>query len=769
MTDNKREYDLNFDHVFDEKSKNKDIFLSIGKPVADAAMNGFNGTLMAYGQTGTGKTYTLTSSDGLTPRLINYVFRKTHLDQKHDYKITCSYIQIYNEKIYDLLANENKTGKNSGTEVELNLRESPEKGVYIEDLTEYVVQSPKEVFELVKLGRSRLIFAETKMNRASSRSHAICFLTIEKTFKKIDKQEGTVTSEVPTVSDEKAEGTSAASQDLYGDVEDDDYGDLDQANNSETSDVLHSGNDILVRGRLTICDLAGSERIKKTHATGDRLSEAQQINLSLLELGNVIHALTDSKRQHVPFRNSTLTRLLQESLGGNCKTSLIVCVSPSTRDISETKGTLAFGYRAMRVKNCARVNVEVDYKALADALAQQIGVRDAEWRKREQELLDEIQNLLDKQLHVEAHKQKEIAIKAELETLREKLALMAKEAEMRENAAQHVVDHNSEKHLMALKSSMETKFGELNDQLVMTHESHYFLISMSFLLNKVLTGNVDLALLLHMQVNKVCTEMRMTKTDPEFLSLLSIINGIMSVYTKYPGFPAVEADALPLLDSLQSTLRPLLQNLKNKFFSVSKMILEELEASPEKQPELQQLQSILQAISTEQGYQVTNDLSLLKMLSWKGDDCEEIVLNVDQPALSLLLSARMGLLPSFAMFSIATLCHALCTTLSPQLNQSEKQKESEKLLADRETSIQQLTAEQKQLKAERDKLADELETTKARLQQVLARGPPKPPPKTQDHQMQTVETCADIDAYMEREAARKAALCSVGGKPCSIM
>jgi hypothetical protein len=130
----------------------------------------------------------------------------------------------------------------------------------------------------------------------------------------------------------------------------------------DVTDFLNTSHaDIVLRGRITLCDLAGSERMKKSLVSGAQLMESQQINLSLLELGNVISALS-SRRPHVPFRNSTLTRLLQESLGGNCKTQLVICVSPCRKDISETKGSLAFGSRAMRVSNNARVNVEIDYK-----------------------------------------------------------------------------------------------------------------------------------------------------------------------------------------------------------------------------------------------------------------------------------------------------------------------------------------------------------------------------------------------------------------------
>lgn len=232
------------------------------------------------------------------------------------------------------------------------------------------------------------------MNRASSRSHAICFLTVERTVK-TSENSGEVESNAQfspvAISSELSPIFTSAGEDGFENYSPDDA-ELSDENEAEIKEeelsslLERSGNDLLLRGRLSICDLAGSERVKKTQATGDRFIEAQQINLSLLELGNVIQALTDPSRHHVPFRNSTLTRLLQESLGGNCKTSLIVCVSPSKQDLSETKGSLAFGFRAMRVLNKARVNVEIDYKTLSDALTSQLTAREEECRRKDAEM-----------------------------------------------------------------------------------------------------------------------------------------------------------------------------------------------------------------------------------------------------------------------------------------------------------------------------------------------------------------------------------------------
>ncbi|XP_048585259.1 kinesin-like protein KIN-7I isoform X3 [Nematostella vectensis] len=386
------EKDYPFDHVFPSGSTNVEVCNTLCKPIVASALNGFNGTLMAYGQTGSGKTYTLMAPDGITYGVVDRCFRRIMKDDKHDYKVSLSYLQIYQEKIYDLL--------NSTNKVELTIREHPQKGIYVENLSEFVVRSPSEVHNLITVGRKRLVFAETKMNRTSSRSHSVLTLCIERT---LNKGEATHQDCVPK--DRRSSPPRRDSKDLQkltgspkktlaasstDKTQDDEEGEEEE--DSLTKMALTD--DVLIRGRIHLCDLAGSERLKKTHAAGDRLSEAQHINSSLLELGNVIHALAEAedKKTHVPFRNSTLTRLLQESLGGNCKTSLIVCVSPCISDVSETKSTLNFGSRAMKITNTAYVNLEVDYKRLSDDLSKLLDSKD----KDIEDLKSSYENRIDK-------------------------------------------------------------------------------------------------------------------------------------------------------------------------------------------------------------------------------------------------------------------------------------------------------------------------------------------------------------------------------------
>lgn len=402
VLDGKNDRLYQFDGILPEIATNREVFKEVAQPLLRSALSGFNGILMCYGQTGTGKTYTLMSNDGMTVRVICKCFSVIKRDFKHRYTVTCSYLQIYQDKIFDLL--------NATRTVDLSLREHPKRGVYVENLTEYVVHSPKEVLNLLKVGRRRLVFAETQMNRASSRSHAICELRILKERAK-DNPIGS-RSQTPSFNDIQASETDLNASWSADMLIDDDEGDDDMFNDSmnfsrtsidlmqheddeEIMDGLTDLDDSVtsVRGKIYICDLAGSERIKRTKASGERLQEAQHINSSLLELGNVIQALAEGNRSHVPFRNSTLTRLLQEGLSGNCKTRLVVCIAPTVRDVHETKCSLNFGSRAMKVQVTAHVNYEVDYKKLAECLAAKLESLESEWNVQKGEYEKFIQKL----------------------------------------------------------------------------------------------------------------------------------------------------------------------------------------------------------------------------------------------------------------------------------------------------------------------------------------------------------------------------------------
>lgn len=281
-------------------STQNDIFQGAAQPIIQSVLEGFNGTIFAYGQTSSGKTHTMQGdldnieNEGITPRMIRYVFNYFESSSSDtEFTVKVSMFEIYMEKINDLI-DSNRTN--------LNVREDKVKGIYIEDLTEHYVSSDEEVFEFIKIGSSNRAVGRTNMNEHSSRSHLIFLMTIHQT-------------NVKTL--------------------------------------------ISKTGKLYLVDLAGSEKISKTGATGMTLEEAKTINKSLTTLGMVINNLTDGKSQHVPYRESKLTRILQESIGGNSKTRLIITCSPSTYNEQESLSTLRFGVRAKKIKNKPIINKEV--------------------------------------------------------------------------------------------------------------------------------------------------------------------------------------------------------------------------------------------------------------------------------------------------------------------------------------------------------------------------------------------------------------------------
>ena len=298
-TREKNVYRYNFDRIFTPSSTQEDIYSFGVKEIIDSVLNGYNGTVLAYGQTSSGKTYTMQGemespqTQGIIPRMITHVFKYIYNTEGTDFTIIVSMIEIYQEKIRDLL---------DISRINLNIREDNIKGIYVDGCSERYVVCPNDVLVLLELGSSNRAQAATNMNEHSSRSHSIFILTIKQTNK-----------------------------------------------NDGSSKI----------GKLYLVDLAGSEKISKTGATGHTLEEAKIINKSLTTLGRVINNLTDGKSTHVPYRESKLTRVLQESLGGNSKTCLIITCSPSIYNESETLSTLRFGERAKKIKNKPKINKEV--------------------------------------------------------------------------------------------------------------------------------------------------------------------------------------------------------------------------------------------------------------------------------------------------------------------------------------------------------------------------------------------------------------------------
>ncbi|KAK3688402.1 P-loop containing nucleoside triphosphate hydrolase protein [Podospora appendiculata] len=300
-----------FDRVFDMACKQSDIFDFSIKPTVDDILNGYNGTVFAYGQTGAGKSYTMmgTSIDdddgrGVIPRIVEQIFTSIMSSAANiEYTVRVSYMEIYMERIRDLLAPQNDN---------LPVHEEKNRGVYVKGLLEIYVSSVQEVYEVMRRGGNARAVAATNMNQESSRSHSIFVITITQ-------------------------------------------------KNVETGSAKS--------GQLFLVDLAGSEKVGKTGASGQTLEEAKKINKSLSALGMVINSLTDGKSSHIPYRDSKLTRILQESLGGNSRTTLIINCSPSSYNDAETLSTLRFGMRAKSIKNKAKVNAELSPAELKAMLA----------------------------------------------------------------------------------------------------------------------------------------------------------------------------------------------------------------------------------------------------------------------------------------------------------------------------------------------------------------------------------------------------------------
>lgn len=287
--------------MFDTHSRQTDVFDFSIRPTVDDILNGYNGTVFAYGQTGAGKSYTMMGSDidddesrGIIPRIVEQMFASILRSPGNiEYTVRVSYMEIYMEKIRDLLVPQNDN---------LPVHEEKSRGVYVKGLLEIYVSSVQEVYEVMRRGGAARATAATNMNQESSRSHSIFVITITQ-------------------------------------------------KNVETGSAKS--------GQLFLVDLAGSEKVGKTGASGQTLEEAKKINKSLSALGMVINSLTDGKSTHIPYRDSKLTRILQESLGGNSRTTLIINCSPSSYNDAETLSTLRFGVRAKAIKNKAKINAEL--------------------------------------------------------------------------------------------------------------------------------------------------------------------------------------------------------------------------------------------------------------------------------------------------------------------------------------------------------------------------------------------------------------------------
>ncbi|XP_001352463.2 kinesin-like protein Klp61F [Drosophila pseudoobscura] len=323
--DSKLTKKFTFDRSFGPDSKQCDVYAVVVSPLIEEVLSGYNCTVFAYGQTGTGKTHTMVGNEtaelkssweddsdvGIIPRALSHLFDELRM-MEVEFTMRISYLELYNEELCDLLSTDDST------KIRI-FDDSTKKGsVIIQGLEEITVQSKDDVYKLLEKGKERRKTATTLMNAQSSRSHTVFSIVVHIRENGID------------------------------------------------------GEDMLKIGKLNLVDLAGSENVSKAgNEKGIRVRETVNINQSLLTLGRVITALVD-RAPHVPYRESKLTRLLQESLGGRTKTSIIATISPGHKDIDETLSTLEYAHRAKNIQNKPEVNQKLTKKTVLKEYTEEI-------------------------------------------------------------------------------------------------------------------------------------------------------------------------------------------------------------------------------------------------------------------------------------------------------------------------------------------------------------------------------------------------------------
>lgn len=410
---------FSFDKVFDPSTPQSNVYEESAFQLVESVVEGYNGTIFAYGQTGCGKTFTMTGNSddeklkGIVPRTFSHIIEVIETNKEKNFLLRCSYLEIYNEEIHDLLGN--------NVRQKYEVRESPEKGFFVEDLSMKIVKSIAELENLLKTGTDNRSKGETKMNKESSRSHSIFSIYLE------------------------------------------------------TSQRVDDNNSRITAGKLNLVDLAGSERQSKTQATGTALKEATKINLSLAALGNVISALVDGngKTAHIPYRDSKLTKLLQDSLGGNTKTVMIACISPASYNYDEILGTLRYASRAKNIQNKPKVNEDPkdallkayadEIQRLKDLLNQQGGINiNMPQNLKEGNVVKKIEGGFSEYKHFDADKEnfeKELKNKNELldneKKEKEKLGILIKELQEQLFVNQYKLPEKELKEYETLKKKMK--------------------------------------------------------------------------------------------------------------------------------------------------------------------------------------------------------------------------------------------------------------------------------------------------------------------------
>lgn len=396
-----------FDEVLTEFASQKRVYEVVAKPVVESVLEGYNGTVMAYGQTGTGKTYTLgrlgeedAADRGIMLRAMEDIL--TEVSPENDL-VSVSYLQLYMETIQDLLNPANDS---------ISIVEDPKTGdVSVPGATLVEIRDHKSFMHLLKLGEAHRFAANTKLNTESSRSHAILMVHIKRSV--------------------KGRNSSISSE-----------------NGSIALKTLKPP--VVRKSKLVIVDLAGSERIDKSGSEGHTLEEAKSINLSLSALGKCINALAENSI-HVPVRDSKLTRLLRDSFGGSARTSLVITIGPSPRHRGETSSTIMFGQRAMKVENMVKIKEEFDYKSLSRRLEIQLERVIAEHERQQKVLQDEIERTAsDAQKRIAEMEQKYA------EALKPMLAAAGEVAEIKQKLQNEIL----------LRKAAEVEVDNLKNQLI---------------------------------------------------------------------------------------------------------------------------------------------------------------------------------------------------------------------------------------------------------------------------------------------------------------
>ena len=310
-----------FDKVFGMYSTQEEVFETMVRPMVDEALAGFNTTIFAYGQTGTGKTHTMEGDinsevdAGIVPRSVKAILETLEASGS-EFTIRVSFLELYNEELQDLLVPPSSSSS-SAPEKKLKLCEDVKKGVVCQNLEEVTVMGKDDIFEILQRGIKQRATAATLCNKNSSRSHSIFTMKIMIKECSVD------------------------------------------------------GEEVVRHGQLNLVDLAGSECVGRSGAKNDRAKEAGSINQSLLTLGRVITALVDH-HGHIPYRDSKLTRLLQESLGGKAKTCIIATLSPAAMAVEESMSTLDYAHRAKNIKNAPQLNQRMTKKVVLKEYCQEI-------------------------------------------------------------------------------------------------------------------------------------------------------------------------------------------------------------------------------------------------------------------------------------------------------------------------------------------------------------------------------------------------------------